>query len=364
MCYSSPIGNIEQGAQLPTPPKSHAGVLTRSPHYCMDRPKRAATKITDYRKYHLSGDLQQEVEGLVDTRVGQFEMALSAEQIKQQLEKEKETSQQLEEDVELLRLQNEMDKEKKKQEQLHMAYNKLKEARERANQEHEECMEEMEALASKKKIPNPTLEWFKAQLGQVGMGQEESQVCPEEHEASIRDQQVKMAAIRKIKAQQEELNKQLADLEGNPSETPPEDILGQLKKALGSQDGAKTRQESQLQQLRAALSGKKEDDPTRTLLKALITPQNRTTAEGGTNTLRPSMMNKIMMGDSSNMAEWLASLNKQEEGESEFAKFPFPGEDEGTGRPTRIKSGMLDKATTNIQQKQVWPQQPRGGLGR
>ena len=48
----------------------------------MDRPKRAATRVTDFRKYHLSGDLDQEVRGLVDNRVSQFEMT-TAEELKQ-----------------------------------------------------------------------------------------------------------------------------------------------------------------------------------------------------------------------------------------------------------------------------------------
>ena len=64
----------------------------------MDRPKRAAaTRITDFRKYHLSGDLDQEVQWLVNTRVTQFEMTTTnnTEELKQQLEAEKEESRRL-----------------------------------------------------------------------------------------------------------------------------------------------------------------------------------------------------------------------------------------------------------------------------
>ena len=57
------------------------------------------------------------------------------------------------------------------------------------------------------------------------------------------------------------------------------------------------------------------------------------------------------------MADWLANLNKQEEGELDFSKLAL-GLDEG--RMGKNKSGILDKATTNIQQKQVWPQQNLG----
>ena len=87
----------------------------------MDRPKRAAAKVTDYRRYHLSGDLDQEIKGLVNSRVGQFEMAQSAEQLRAQLEEEKEASRKLQQDLERIKIQNELDTEKRKQEQWNQA---------------------------------------------------------------------------------------------------------------------------------------------------------------------------------------------------------------------------------------------------
>ena len=60
------------------------------------------------------------------------------------------------------------------------------------------------------------------------------------------------------------------------------------------------------------------------------------------------------------MADWLANLNKQEEGEFDLNRFTFTGEDEILGKQGKCKLGMLDKATANIQQKQVWPQQNLG----
>ena len=56
------------------------------------------------------------------------------------------------------------------------------------------------------------------------------------------------------------------------------------------------------------------------------------------------------------MAEWLASLNKQEEDQSEMARLALSGEGD-MGKGGKARSGILDKATTNTQQKQVWPQQ-------
>ena len=58
------------------------------------------------------------------------------------------------------------------------------------------------------------------------------------------------------------------------------------------------------------------------------------------------------------MNEWLAQFNKDDEGES-LLKFPL-GEGEGECKHSKMKSGMLEKSTMNIRQKQVWPQKNLG----
>ena len=120
-----------------------------------------------------------------------------------------------------------------------------------------------------------------------------------------------------------------------------------------------------MEQIRAALAPKEaEQDPNKALLKALITGQNRTSGVGGTNALRPDILSRISGEGEFSRAEWLASLNKQEEGESEVNKLLSKYDDEFDCRTeckhTKVWSGMLDKATTNIQQKEVWPQKNLG----
>ena len=58
----------------------------------MDRPRRAATKVTDFRRYLLSRDLDEQLKGQVNNTVQIFEMAETMEELKQQLELEKENS--------------------------------------------------------------------------------------------------------------------------------------------------------------------------------------------------------------------------------------------------------------------------------
>ena len=136
----------------------------------MDRPKwTAASKVTDFRKYHLSGDLDQQLEGLVDHRISQFEMAM-AEELRQWLEDEKENSKKLEADTKIMHIQNELELEKLKQQQWKVVLDKLKEAREQAAQEHDKCMQQMQELAEAPRgtLPNSSLEWFKAQKARLG----------------------------------------------------------------------------------------------------------------------------------------------------------------------------------------------------
>ena len=62
------------------------------------------------------------------------------------------------------------------------------------------------------------------------------------------------------------------------------------------------------------------------------------------------------------MAEWLASLNRQEEGESNVSKLLTKDDESDCRQDCRHakKSGMLDKSTMNIRHKEVWPQKNLG----
>ena len=132
----------------------------------------------------------------------------------------------------------------------------------------------------------------------------------------------------------------------------------EIRKAL-LQDNPEAQQEALIQQLRNSLAGRKEEDPDKLLLKALITSQNKVTGKGGTSTLKPAVLSNLLTAENpTNMAEWLTNLNKQEEGESEISKLLAMGE--GDAKTGKSRSGILDKATTNIQLKQVWSQQNLG----
>ena len=195
---------------------------------------------------------------------------------------------------------------------------------------------------TKQETSSKVLEWFQSQVSGL-------QAAPTVNQEEERANQQRLKDIEEVKAQQAQLSRKLALLEGRDP--------GQENPTPPKEDTPRT-QEAILQQLRLALAGKKEEDPNKALLRAPITSQNKTTGEGGTSTLKPTVLNSILSTKGNNMAEWLANLNKQDEGESDLARLIAAGEGELKGLKGR--SGILDKATTNIQQKQVWPQQNLG----
>ena len=119
-----------------------------------------------------------------------------------------------------------------------------------------------------------------------------------------------------------------------------------------------------MEQIRTALGPKESKDPNKVLLKALITGQNKARGASGTTMLKPEILNRLQGEGEFSMAEWLASLNKQDEGESEVHRILNKMDDEfdcrNDCRHSKMRSGMLDKSTTNIIRKEVWPQKNLG----
>ena len=321
----------------------------------MDRPRRAATKVTNFRKYHLSGDLDQTLQGVVDSRITHFEMAQSTEELQKQLEEEKVQTKRMLEDMECMKIEHELETHKLQQKQWQATMEQLKEAREHAEQEHTKYMEGIKEMTGNVKdtTSKNMLDWFKSQTEQLTKPPENHN--NEEEERARQEQEARDKEIRDLKKQQEDIAYRLVTLTGaaHTANQPPgtSQNEGHLSRAT---------QDILLDQLKGTLSSRKEEDPNRLLLKAFITSQNKTTGEGGTNTLKPAILGGISNPDTNGMAEWLASLNRQEEGESEIARLTLSGEGDPGTKSQKNRSGILDKATTNIQQKQVWPQQNLG----
>ena len=339
----------------------------------MERPKRTATKVVNYRTFHLSGDLNTTLQGRVGQVINQWGQGntmselpdnASAEQIREALEKQKREESQQKEELECFTLRNEYEAGLLRKRQWQAAKEQLQEARERMNREHEEGLLKLKDMAQQ----TDPLEVGKVQAWlsqQLGTGTNTETITQEQK----RQEEEKQQMLKELQEQQQQISDKIRQITGE-KDNQTEDILSLLRKELAQGDKT-TAQTLLLQQLKASLGNKAEEDPNKALLRALVTAQNKTPSSTGASTLKSDVLNRLLgdkvEGDKT-MAEWLATLNKQEEGESQFTLFrnhlhnkdPTGPEGKDDIKGGTIKSGMLEKAATNIHRKEVWPQQNLG----
>ena len=331
----------------------------------MDRQRRSASKVTDYRKFHLSGDLDTVVQGKVNeviSALGAVRISTmnhpeeldsaTPEELERMIAEQKENSTRLQQQTQAMRLRNELEAEKLQQQQWEVAMQELKKAREHQAQQHQANINRMREISSEHSTA--------AEAQAVAWLQERMTDLKREHNPTAtqdREEQARKAALEDLYRQQEELQQRIQELTNGETTNPRTYHNPSLNK--------RGEQETLMEQIRAALTPREPGkDGNRALLKALLTAQNKTTGPGGTTTLKPETIHKLTNGDEFSMAEWLASLNQQEEGESDVNRILNKIDEDSDCRQecahSKMKSGMLDKSTTNIRHKEVWPQKNLG----
>ena len=294
----------------------------------MERTKRTASKVGNYRAYHLSGDLGEQIQGKVGQLVNSIEVMSTNQELEQELEAQREARKHLEEQEEEFKIRHEMDMERLRAKELELSIRHLKEAREKAESVHTMKVQEMEKAANalQEQADKEAANWVEEHLKKL---KATSKTQDPEEEQKRKEEKAKQDKI-------EELKKQLSELTGEPMEEPTHREPARDQNAL-------------MQQLKAALESKPED-PHRDILRALVTDSNKTAGVGGTSTLKPDILARLTGENPHSMQDWLAQLNQQEEGEYLIGR---EGEEI---RGSKTKSGMLDRSTTSIKAKQVWPQ--------
>ena len=350
----------------------------------MDRPKCTVSRVADYRRYHLSGDLEEMVQGKVIQAINK--LSLSEQQnngmveeshsdLTSLVESQNENNLKLQGQVEEMKLRNQLEVGQMQQEQWELAIDQLKMAWQAAAKEHQKNMNTIREMTkiSTSTTSNQAVAWLATQLDSTSMPTLIQKPSPNEKtlNGSINNisetgtpppTDTKQLLLAELKAQQAELQKRIEEVTATNT-TPQDDLVSMLRQAIAS-NNPKTEQELLMEQIRTTLGKKEEErDPNKALLKALITAQNKATGPYSTSTLKPDILHKLT-NDEFSMAEWLASLNKQEEGESEISKLLAKHESEESDCRLDCKhakkSGMLDKSTANIQRKEVWPQKKLG----
>ena len=189
----------------------------------MDRLKRVASaKISNYCTFHLSGDLDQTLQGRVGQVMNTFEDShifttmsdTETECLQQELEEKRAATKLATQQAEELRLCNELEAESLKHQQWELAIEQLKKKREEISVQHQKQMEEMKAMAVEQVEGNPkegAVAWLKEQLKKLGEPVPEPGPTEAEEKAQ-KEWERKQALIAHIKKQQEDLAMKLAEL--------------------------------------------------------------------------------------------------------------------------------------------------------
>ena len=206
----------------------------------MERQKRSASKVTDFHKFHLSGDLDQIVQGQVSRVVGAIESPqvmedptydedATPEQLQELLKEQKESSARMQQQVEAMKLGNELEHKRLQQEQWALALQQLKLSREKLNAEHEENMARIRNLSKDREQANgEAVQWLHSQLNKDQSLQGEGPNSSQREEPSPRQ-----IRVEQLQRQQEELQKQIEDLMvGDCSSNTT--TLNTLKQTLGA----------------------------------------------------------------------------------------------------------------------------------
>ena len=294
-----------------------------------DRPKHSTLKL-NYGKLHTEGRRESDTETTIMEEVNR---------LKEELMKQKEENERLQNEAQAQELRNQIELQKKQKEKWELTINSMKSAQEKALQA---CDTEMEKI---KTTADEFLSTYSKEEA-VKFLQQKLQALQSNDSEELKLAQEKkkkeLEKLQELREQQKNIEQQIATLMGEDT-----------GRDTTTKDDNNSTQDTWVTQLRQLLGDKTEDDTNKALLKALMAQSNRTNTSCGANALRPELLSKITGGgDNLSMPQWLANLNNKNLDTGEFT-FDSKCEEEIKGKQ---KSGMLNRATAHIYQKQVWPQ--------
>ena len=267
----------------------------------------------------------------------------------EQLEEQKKMSQLLQKELAELRIKSQIEIEKQKQEQWSTAINKIKEAQDAAKEQHAEQLNNIQEMVDQMMSAKSPDEDLATKLKTLLLKEsEEDRIRREELQQKHRNKET-VQLIEQHKA----LLQQASTLQSSPMDEETRTLLGSLMAATPATEPSNPTpnevQQQLIEQLKRTLGVKETEDPQKAILRQFLTKSNTTLAQGGTTTLKPHLLKQLTGEEEDfNMADWLSRFNQQDQGES---KIEFEDEKYKSSR-----SGILDKATSNIQHKEVWPQ--------
>ena len=271
------------------------------------------------------------------------------EDLRKQLEELRNSNAKLEQEAERLCITTQLDQERRKQAEWETTLCNMKDRNTHEESARVDKMWQLHELMEQARScdTKDPVSWLQDKLNSMT-----GRTTDHEREVRLRD---KTEKLRMIAHQQQALASEAVDLVQDEETTPKiQQLLQQLRVNTRDMVTDKDHQENLMQQLCTTLNpGTGENTATqRELIKQFLCNSSKMPAQGGVNTLKPELLKRLLgESDDFSMAEWLARYNIQDTGEC------IKGHsDEDCKHGNKYKLGMLDKATTNIQQKQVWPQ--------
>ena len=272
-----------------------------------------------------------------------------ATDLKTELEKQKLVMQQLQQKLEQAELQHELECQKQQQEQWKATLEKLNQAKDEKEKMHAEHMAAIRATNITPDTANPQMDWLTKKLTEIS-GNTTSE---EEIKKQKEQKQQATRALQELVEQQKQIAERAKELVQGLEITPEMHALLSATQIQDQPAKPAIDQQVLMEQLKASLATKNtplSGDWQKDVLRQFLTNSNKTRMDEGATTLKPDLLKRLMNeNEDFSMVEWLATLNKEEAGEC----FSDQGEE---GKNSRVRSGMLDKATTNILHKEVWPQ--------
>ena len=329
----------------PTNRENHRGTPHTSLHTHIDYTQNSNT-VAD----HTQPTNPVEIDATANTTSNNM-----AEQMRAELQKQKEETRLLQEQVAQAEVLNDLEREKQQQEAWRVTLDKLKQAKEEQDKAHAAKIASIHAVdTTPSPLENPQLEWLKKKMAEL----QGSNPQPEEVLKKNEEIQKAKSDLEAILQQQKQLAEKATLVMNSTGVTTPD--MDALMSAIRPEANERTlpqpqehNQQSLLEQLKASLQPKSatlSGDWQKDMLRQFLTNSSKTGGAGGATVLKPEILKKLTNEqDEFSMADWLATLNKQDAGEWQCDEL-----DECSHK--KVKSGMLDRATSNIVHKEIWPQ--------
>ena len=276
------------------------------------------------------------------------------ERLRQELKQQKEANETIKRDLEESRLRQQIEEEKLKQIEWQQAKEHLATREASIKAHHEQAMKEMAALATDPApTENPSLQYLKDKIAELQGAPKPSEDKKPEEPTPVPSKEV-ADQLKALLNRQQELEKTAREaVKGHEHNPMIQDLLQKLSTHRETPAPPQDEQSKLMDHLIQTIQGQHKDpkvEQQKDILRQFLVDSNKITTTGGATTLKPDLLKKLTgESDIFNMGEWLAKLNRHSLEESKC---------DTCSEECKLhkKSGMLDKATTNIQHKETWPQ--------